>query len=160
MKRRTTSVIWALGGLLLVAPGVQGQLNPGVHGARATDAFGGSYGLGVSLELDIPLFPVDFLVAGETFFPDCGNEDGCSFRGASADVHLALPVPMVQPYAAAGVVYRRTDPGGSAEVLSNQGFALGVGVNLRALVLGGYAEVRYEFVDPDDQWIARVGIRF
>ncbi len=160
MKRRTTSVIWVLGGLLVLAPGLRGQLNPGIHAARATDVFDGTYGLGVSLELDIPLFPIDFLVAGETFFPDCGSADGCSSRGASADVHLALPVPMVEPYATAGVAYRRTDPGGSAEVRSDQGVAVGVGVNLRALVLGGYAELRYEFVDPDHQWIARVGIRF
>jgi hypothetical protein len=159
MKKGTTFVILALVGLLAWAPGLRAQLNPGVHAVRATDIFEGSYGLGVSLELDVPLFPVDFLVAGETFFPDCGNAEGCSFRGVSADVHFALPVPMVQPYAAAGAVYRRTDPGGSAETLSERGYAVGVGLNLRALVLGGYAEVRYEFVDPDDQWVVRIGIR-
>jgi hypothetical protein len=160
MKRSTTSVVWVLAGLLGWAPGLQGQLNPGIHAVRATDVFDGSYGLGVSLELDVPLFPVDFLVAGETFFPNCGSEDGCSYRGVTADVHFVLPAPMVQPYAAAGAVYRRTDPGGSAATLSEQGFAVGVGLNLRALVLGGYAEVRYEFVDPDAQWVARLGIRF
>lgn len=148
-----------MAGLLGWAPGLQGQLNPGLHAARATDILGGAYGVGVSLELDTPILPVDFMVAGEAFFPDCGSQDGCSLRGVSADVHFALPLPILQPYAAAGAVLRRTDPGGSAEVTNARGFAAGLGLNLR-MVVGAYAEVRYEFVDPDDQWIARLGIRF
>jgi hypothetical protein len=43
---------------------------------------------------------------------------------------------------------------------SHTGFGLGAGVNLGTLVLGAYAEARYEFVDPNDQLVFRIGIRF
>jgi hypothetical protein len=36
---------------------------------------------------------------------------------------------------------------------------LGVGLEL-GLALGAYAEARYEFVDPEDQLVLRVGVLF
>jgi hypothetical protein len=160
MKRRALLTFLCTVGLLGFAPAARAQLNPGLHVARAADAFGGVYGAGASLELSFPLVPVDVFVAGEYFFPDCGTADGCGYMGGSADVHFTLPFPVLTPYGTAGVVYRRTDAGGGADSVANTGFGLGVGVNLGTLVFGGFAEARYEFVDPDNQLVLRLGIRF
>jgi hypothetical protein len=160
MKRGLIAVFSVTAMLAAFAPAAQGQLNPGFHAAYATDVYGGTYGIGASLELDIPLFPIDVFLAGETFFPDCGTADGCSYRGASADLHFTMPLPVLQPYALAGLAYRRTDPGSDGAVRSDKGIGVGAGLNIGALVVGGYVEIRYEFVDPDDQWVARIGIRF
>jgi hypothetical protein len=146
--------------LLGFAPAAHAQLNPGVHVARAASVFGGAYGAGASVELSFPLFPIDVFVAGEYFFPECGAADGCGYTGGSADLHFTLPFPMITPYGTAGVVYRRFDAGGAAAAVANTGFGVGAGVNLGTLVLGAYAEARYEFVDPDDQRVFRLGIRF
>lgn len=145
--------------LAVGAVDVQAQLNPGLHVARASDVFGGTTGVGASVQLSFPLMPIDIFVAGEYFFPDCGAASDCSFMGGSADLHLTLPVPVLTPYGSAGLVYRRTDLVGAGAATAT-GFGLGAGVNLGALVLGGYAEARYEFVDPDNQFVFRVGIRF
>jgi len=160
MIRRALCIALATVALGVEAPEASAQLNPGIHVARASDAFGGVNGVGGSVELNFPLFPIDLFVAGEYFFPDCGTADGCSFMGGSADLHLGLPFPVLTPYATGGLVYRRTDAGGGAGANAETGFGGGVGVNLGALVIGAYAEVRYEVVDPDNQVVFRVGIRF
>jgi len=158
MIRRALCIALATVALGVGAPEASAQLNPGIHVARATDAFGGTNGIGGSVELSFPLFPIDLFVAGEYFFPDCGTADDCSFMGGSADLHLSLPIPVLTPYATGGLVYRRTDVGTGAS--AQTGFGGGVGVHLGALVIGAYAEVRYEVVDPDNQLVVRVGIRF
>lgn len=160
MIRRILSAALALVVLCAAAPEAHAQLNPGIHVAHATDAFGGSNGVGGSVELSFPVFPIDIFVAGEYFFPDCGAVDDCAFMGGSADLHLGLPIPVLTPYATGGLVYRRTDVGGSAAAVAKTGFGAGVGVHLGAVVLGAYAEVRYEMVDPDDQLVFRLGLRF
>lgn len=160
MIRRTLGVALILAALGLGAAEVQAQLNPGIHVARATDSFGGANGVGASVELSFPVFPIDIFVAGEYFFPDCGTVGDCSFMGGSADLHVGLPIPVLTPYATGGLVYRRTDVGGGVGAVAETGYGGGVGVNLGALVLGAYAEVRYEVVDPDDQMVIRLGIRF
>ncbi len=134
----------------------QAQLNPGVHLAHATKSFDGVNGVGGSLQLTLPLLPIDFQVAGEYFFPGC---DDCSLWGGSADVHFAFPTPILRPYGAAGVVMRRAETPES-EVRAG-GIGLGAGLNLSALVMGAYAEGRYEFMDGgDNQFVFRLGVRF
>lgn len=160
MVRRILSAVLLAGAMAYPASDAHAQLNPGIHVARAMDAFGGSNGIGGSLELSFPLFPIDVFVAGEYFFPDCGSVDDCAFMGGSADLHFGLPIPVLTPYATAGLAYRRFDAGGGVDAVTHTGFGAGVGVNLGTLVLGAYAEARYEFVDPDDQVVLRVGIRF
>lgn len=160
MMRRTPIVTLAVALLVASASQVQGQMNPGIHVARATDAFGGTNGVGGSVELSFPVFPIDLFVAGEYFFPDCGTVDDCSFSGGSADLHVKLPIPVLTPYATGGLVYRRTDPGGGAGAVAKTGWGGGVGVHLGALVLGAYAEARYEVVEPEDQVVLRLGLRF
>ncbi len=141
--------------LLLPAAG-HAQLKPGLHAARAADSFGGVNGVGGSLQLGLPVMPIDLFLAGEYFFPDC---DGCSFWGGSADVHFTLPIPVLTPYAAAGLVLRNTDVADTR--VRTGGFGLGAGVNLGAVGLGAYAEGRYEFMDGSgDQLVFRLGIRF
>lgn len=150
----------ALAALSATATGARSQINFGIHAARAADAFGGANGAGASVELDVPLFPVDFMVAADYFRPDCGAASGCSFMGATADIHFALPFPVVQPYALVGGVLRRTKANDASNAVNNKGLGLGVGVNLRALVVGAYGEARYEFVDPTREFVFRLGIRF
>lgn len=160
MIRRAVCIAVAAVALGIGAPEASGQLNPGLHVARASDAFGGANGVGGSVELSFPLFPIDLFVAGDYFFPDCGTAEGCSLMGGSADLHLGLPFPVLTPYFTGGLVYRRTDPGGGAETTAKTGFGAGVGVHLGAVAIGAYAEARYEFVDPDDEFVIRLGIRF
>lgn len=160
MIRRVLSVALVLAALGVFASPGHAQLNPGIHVARAADAFGGANGIGGSIQLSFPLFPIDIFAAGEYFFPDCGSVDDCSYMGGSADLHFTLPAPAFTPYGTAGLVYRRSNAGGSAATVANTGFGAGVGVDLGTLVLGAYAEVRYEFVDPDDQLVLRLGLRF
>jgi hypothetical protein len=160
MIRRAACTALALAAFCLGASEARAQLNPGIHVARATDAFGGTNGIGGSVELSFPVFPIDLFVAGEYFFPDCGTVDDCSFMGGSADLHLGLPLPVLTPYATGGLVYRRTDAGGGTGAVAQTGWGAGVGVNLGALVLGAYAEARYEVVDPDNQIVFRLGLRF
>jgi hypothetical protein len=159
MIRRAATPFLVVAAFAVAAPGVMGQLNFGVHAARAADAFGGANGAGVSLELDVPLFPVDFMIAGDYFRPDCGAASGCSYMGASADIHLALPFPVFQPYALAGAVVRRTKADSGVDAVNHRGLAVGAGVNVRALVVGAYGEARYEFVDPKHQFVFRLGLR-
>lgn len=144
----------------LGATGVQGQLTFGIHVARTTRSVNGAAnGVGASLEVGVPLFPVTVMVAGDWFHPNCGASSGCSYMGASADLHFALPAPVVRPYLLAGAVVRRSKAGGGAGAVSDRGLALGVGVQLSGLALGAYGEVRYEFVTPHHPVVFRIGIQ-
>lgn len=156
MTHRSCHLIVALLLAGPLAPGAVAQLKPGVHAARAADAFGGVNGLGASIHLGVPLAPIQFLVAGEYFFPECG---GCSFWGGSADIHFSLPIPVMTPYGAAGVVLRHTAV--SDTEVRTGGIGIGAGVNLNALALAAFAEGRYEIMDGGvDQLVFRLGIRF
>lgn len=159
MKRLLLTLGLVPAALAVGSVDVQAQLNPGLHVARASDVFGGTMGVGASVQLSFPLMPIDIFVAGEYFFPDCGTASECSFMGGSADLHLTLPIPVFTPYGTAGLVYRRTDLVGAGASTAT-GFGLGVGVNLGVLGKGAFAEARYEMVDPDDQIVLRVGLRF
>lgn len=160
MTRRILSVSLVLLALGALPGSADAQVRPGIHVARAADFSGGANGVGASLLLSFPLMPVEVMVGGEYFFPDCTGD--CGLWGGSADVHLKMPFPILSPYATAGLVWRKSTVQ-DLDVVStvgNQGFELGAGVNLGTLVLGAYAEARYEFVDPDNQWVVRVGVRF
>jgi hypothetical protein len=160
MVRRVAAPLLAVATLALAVPGATAQLSVGVHLARASDVFHGANGGGASVEFDAPLLPLGVMVAGDYFRPDCGPVSGCSFMGASADAHFRLPFPLLQPYALAGGVIRRVKTGDGVDAESNSGIAVGVGVDLRVLVLGAYGEARYEFVQPDHELLFRLGIRF
>jgi hypothetical protein len=155
MIRQFLVFAFAFAAVFSFVPEARAQISPGLHVARAADTFDGVNGVGGSLELSIPVLPVDFFVAAEYFFPSC---DDCSFWGGSADVHLTLPIPLVTPYGTAGLVMRNTEA--SDTVVRTGGFGLGAGVNLSALVVGGYFEGRYEIMDGSgDQLVFRLGLR-
>ncbi len=156
MIRRLLPVGLALLAVASTGRGVHAQIAPGIHLARAADVAGGTYGVGGSLKLSFPLAPVEVMVAGEYFFPDCVAD--CSFWGGSADLHFKMPFPVLTPYGAAGLVYRKNSLGGAST--DDTGFGVGAGIDLGAVGFGAYAEARYEFVDPDDQLVLRLGIRF
>jgi len=156
MTRGFLFLALALPAVFSLPPEAHAQVKPGLHLARAADSFGGVNGVGGSLQLSLPVLPVDLFLAGEYFFPNC---DDCSFWGGSADVHLTLPVPMLTPYAAAGLVLRNTDA--SDTRVRTGGLGLGAGLNLSTLLVGAYAEGRYEFMDGSgDQLVFRLGLRF
>jgi hypothetical protein len=167
MKRRVPSPrvlalapLFAAAAIAFAAPGAQGQVNFGIHVARASKTVNGAAnGLGASFDLKFPALPVDIMVAGDYFWPDCGTATGCSYMGGGADVHFALPFPVLHPYALGGVVVRRAKADSAATAVSNDGLALGVGVNLQGVALGAYGELRYEFV-PSHPVVFRIGIRF
>lgn len=161
MIRRLLPIGLAVLAVLSSSAEARAQLKPGIHVARATSRSSGvggtTNGVGASAELSFPLAPVDVFVAGDYFFPDCGTGD-CALWGGSADLHFKMQLPVLTPYGAVGLVWRRYTVGDvSAEAT---GFGVGAGVNLGTVALGAYAEARYEFVDPDDQLVFRVGIRF
>jgi hypothetical protein len=157
MIRKILAITFFLSATSVHATEAQAQIHPGVHVARAADSFGGGVnGVGASVEVGLPLLPVDLFVAGEYFFPGCDN---CSLWGGSADVHLALPIPVLTPYASAGLVMRNTEVSDTTE--RTGGIGICGGVNLSGLVIGAYGEGRYEFMDGDgDQLVFRIGLRF
>lgn len=156
MTRRVLPLTLALAAVCVLAAEASAQVKPGLHVARAADSFGGVNGVGGSVQLSLPVLPIDLFFAGEYFFPDC---DDCSFWGGSADVHFALPVPLITPFATAGLVLRNTDV--SDTRVRTGGLGLGAGVNLGTLGLGAYAEGRYEIMDGSgDQLVFRLGLRF
>lgn len=156
MIRRLLPAGLALLVLAFAGRDARAQLSPGIHMARAADVAGGTWGVGGSLKLGFPLAPVEVMVAGERFFPDCVAD--CSFWGGSADLHFKMAFPLLTPYGAVGVVYRKYSIGGAST--DDTGLGLGAGIDLGAVGFGAYAEARYEFVDPDDQLVLRLGIRF
>jgi hypothetical protein len=172
MKRRvpsprvlTLAPLFAAAALALAAPGARGQVNFGIHVARATKTVNGAAnGLGASFELKVPIAPVDVMVAGEYFWPQCRvlgpAAGGCSYMGGGADLHFALPFPVLHPYALGGVVVRRSKADRATTAVDSEGLALGVGVNLRGVALGAYGELRYEWVAPAHPVVFRVGFRF
>jgi hypothetical protein len=146
----------ALAALCVLPLAAQAQINPGVHAARATKSFDGVNGVGGHVRVGLPALPIDLFLAGEYFFPDCDN---CSLWGGSVDVHLSLPIPVVTPYATAGLVMRNFSA--SDVTVRTGGLGFGAGVNLTALVVGAFAEGRYELMESgDDQLVFRLGIRF
>lgn len=155
MTRGFLPVALAIAAAMPLAPEARAQISPGLHVARAADAFGGVNGIGGSLELRLRVLPVDLFFAGEYFFPAC---DGCSLWGGSADVHLMLPLPILSPYGTAGLVLRNTNA--SDTRVRTGGVGLGGGVNLATSVVGAFAEARYEILDGSaDQFVFRLGLR-
>lgn len=156
MNHRILCLPLALAAALTLPLEARAQVRPGLHIARATDSFGGTNGVGGSLQFDLPTPTVDLFVAGEYFFPDC---DSCSLWGGSVDVHLALPVTVLTPYGTAGLVLRETDVSDTS--VRTGGIGFGVGLNVNTLVVGTYVEGRYELMDGSgDQVVLRLGIRF
>lgn len=167
MKRRVPSPrvlalapLFAAAAIAFAAPGAQGQVAFGIHVARASETVNGAAnGLGASFDLKFPSLPMDVMVAGEYFWPNCGTGTGCSYAGGGADLHLALPFPVLHPYALGGVVVRRRKADSAATAVSHDGLDLGLGVNLQGVAVGLYGEIRYEFV-PNRPFVFRLGLRF
>jgi hypothetical protein len=156
MTARFGCLVLAIAFGAAVPPTALGQVKPGIHVARATDSFGGVNGIGGNVLLKLPVIPIDVLLAGEYFFTGC---DDCSLWGGSADVHFNLPIPLLTPYGTAGLVLRHTTV--SDVQVRTGGLGLGAGLNLNALVVGAFAEGRYEFMSGgEDQFLIRIGVRF
>lgn len=144
--------------LLAAAAPASAQLAFGVHGARANETDGGTWGGGAKVELTLPALPVGVVLAGDYFDLDEG-----SLLGWSLDAKAGLPFPIVRPYGTGGVVTRRLDPGDDGDpqtdAETDTGIGLGVGVDVEAVALRVFAEARYEFVG-NDQVVWRFGLVF
>jgi hypothetical protein len=159
MQRRLKLSLWLIP-LALVAPQrVAAQFNVGAHAARAADVFGGAWGVGATVGVDVPALPVGARVGADYFRPDCGAADGCGYWGWTADVKVGVPFPFVRPYALGGVVRRRYDPG-PGDATWDSGWAAGIGVDVGSLLLHAFGELRYEGVEPDHQIVFRLGVIF
>jgi hypothetical protein len=151
----------AISGLAMAGAGfatpVQAQLGFGAHVAKASGALDGATGVGLRVTAGLPLIPVQFALSGDNFWPDC---DDCSYQGASLDVqyHLVPALPL-RPFVTGGYAMRRVDPG-TGEAETESGIGLGVGVELRLVSVGFYLEGRWERVDPENQWVTRLGLTF
>ena len=164
---KTLPPLLVAGALVAVGPAAaaaQDVLDVGVHVARATDVLDGSTGIGGQLAVNLPGFPVTVRGAVDRFFPDCPDDatDDCGAWGFTVDANLALPVPVLSPYASAGLVRRSVDFGDPTEPeAAEAGFALGGGVELGLLGLNAFGEARYEIMDGlDDTWMFRLGLLF
>lgn len=138
-------------------------LDLGVHMTRATDIFDGATGIGGQLAVTLPGLPLTVRGAVDRFFPDCpeGSDDDCGAWGFTVDGNVTLPVPVLSPYASAGLVRRSVDRGDPLGDRSETGFALGGGLRLGLLGLDAFGEVRREMMDEqEDQWMFRVGVVF
>jgi hypothetical protein len=149
--------------LIAAAPGkATAQVNWGGHVAHAADAFGGTYGVGLRLGIDLPALPFDLVATGEHFFPDCpAGHGGCSFNGFTLDGNFRIAFPVIRPYITAGLAYRSYSPGGDGPDDSATGPAVGLGADLSLGGIRVFGETRYEFVDaPENEFVWRLGLLF
>ena len=154
----------ALGALAvaLLPVAATAQVFWGAHAVHAADAFGGATGAGVRAGVDLPVLPFDLVGSAEYFFPDCPNDrSDCGLHGLTLDANLRMVIPLVRPYAVAGLAHRRISPGGDLPDEESTGLALGAGVDV---ALGGvriFGEGRYEFLNaPEKQFFYRLGVLF
>lgn len=146
-----------------VAPGTaSAQINWGAHVAHAADVFGGTYGVGLRLGIDLPALPFDLLGSGEFYFPDCpSGQGGCGFKGLALDANFRMVFPVIRPYVAAGLAYRSYSPGGDGADDNGTGPALGVGADVSLAGVRVFGETRYEFVGaPENEFVWRLGLLF
>lgn len=156
----------------LVLPGqARAQLpSVGVYGVHTDASLGesdGIIGAGARVTIAFPVLPIDFAVAAEWFFPDCGQIAGedipCGMAGAEVDVNYApFPIPMLTPYVSAGLVLRAVKPAIlDPEYETETGATIGIGVAFSpvAIPFGIFVEGRRELVF-DDQTIVRAGLQF
>lgn len=132
------------------------QIGVGGEYVRAADAFGGTAGVGARLRLGVPLFPVNAVINGEYFFPQCPADD-CSLRGVTFDLDYSLPIPVIHPWVGAGWSIRELKVGGLRS--TRRGVNVGVGAELQLRMLRPFVDFRYEFVNaPEKQYVTRVGV--
>ncbi len=141
---------------------LEAQLRLGSHVVRATEAFGGAYGVGLRAGIDVPVLPFDLMASGEYFFPDCPPEESdCGLHGATVDANFRLVFPIVRPYISAGLAYRNLSPPALGVDESVAGLTVGLGLDVAIAGVRAFGESRYEFVDaPEKQFIWRLGVLF
>ena len=162
MRRPMLALALLAAATLLPAP-AQGQFFIGGHGSF-TDYQGGGGGGGIRAGLDLPVLPLDIMGATDWFSMTCDEgQDGCSLWGATLDVNLRLPIPIVRPYLTGGLSYRSAKQGGELGDLSGTGANIGVGVDVN-IVVRLFLDWRYEFFSEDEKAlegsVARLGINF
>lgn len=138
-------------------------LDLGVHLARASDIHDGATGIGGQLAVTLPGLPLTVRGAVDRFFPDCPAEveGDCGAWGFTADANMALPIPVLSPYASAGLVRRSVEVGDPLGDRSETGFAVGAGLHLGLLGLEAFGEMRREIMDQlENQWMFRLGVLF
>ena len=140
----------------LIALGVGGGLSKPV-GSLGDVANTGYRALG-TLAIGVPLVPVGLRIDGSydrfgyqrTLIGAAGSETGSqSVLAGTVNATLRLsPLPVVTPYAIAGLGPYHTSCSGPAtcESATHVGYNAGVGVRFGAVLIHGFAEVRYHYV--------------
>ena len=155
MKTIRFAIAVAATAILMPGP-AYGQVGIGAHMARAADAFGGSLGLGLRVQLGVPLVPVSLAVNGEYFFADCPAND-CSLYGTTFDLNYALPIPLLQPWVGVGWSVRELKVAGRQT--TERGLNFGVGAQFRLTGVRPFVDVRYELAPaPEKQYVMRIGL--
>lgn len=168
-----------LAALALVSPALpaSAQLRPftiGIAGGPSTpmgdfgDEAGTGYHVQGSLGLSIPLLPVG--VRADVLWQDFPDEAGGAFTdvGAMVNATLGIPLLIARPYLLGGVgLFRQSSPdaahGGHAHAGGTEnvtGFAVGAGLEVSLLGLGGAVEARYLHSEERRSVPISVGIRF
>lgn len=138
------------------------------RGGLSTDA-GTGYNVQFSLGITPSILPVG--VRGDLLWQEFSDDDGGRFReiGGLANAILAVPLPLLRPYAIGGVgMIRHSSPeeehAGHAHEGENEtrfGWNAGAGIQLGFLGLGAVLEARYLDGGEGHQSIPiSVGIRF
>ena len=131
-----------------------------------SDAVEGGAHARVGLQLGVPLFPLALRAEGEAhrFEEKAGGGDTTVLAGTVSAV-LALGGIGLVPYVLGGIGSYRTEAS-SGPVVAKRGYHAGFGVNVGALGLGAFAEVRIVNIPAggmgdDTRFIpVTVGLRF
>ena len=155
MKRLGSACALAAIGLMLSSP-ARSQVGFGGYVAGTTAAFGDSRGVGLRLQLGMPLFPISLALNGEYFFANCPPDD-CALRGASLDVNYTpLPLPILRPWVGAGWSIRAVEVAGRKS--TERGINVGVGARLELTSFQPFIDLRYLLGHDGNPYVFRIGL--
>jgi len=148
--RRFAFALSAVFALALTAVPVDAQLKLGVHGALVSggldeiatnveNPLSGVFGVGGRLGVEVPLFPVG-AYASMTYYLADSDEN---YWTASVFGKLGLPIPIISPYAIAGLKRSSANPGDLTSEAATGLFG-GVGLQISSLFIVGTIEMNDE----------------
>ncbi len=121
----------------------------GISGDRGPDFKSGAHLEGL-VDLSLPLVPIG--LRGELAYDHLAATTGSgSLKVASAvaSAHLALPLPLLHPYAIGGLGYYYANSALSGSRQGKAGWNAGVGLELKLPVIRVFGEARYHSIGFD-----------
>jgi hypothetical protein len=145
--------------LLLVPPAVEAQprlmFGGGVTSPNGSisDIAETGYHIRGGLHLTIPTLPVGLRADGDYHKLSSADAafDNTSVLAGALSLVIPLPGVGLAPYFFGGIGSYRTDSGalGATAVVTDSGYHGGFGINLGAVGLGGFVEIRYVVITGD-----------